>query len=117
MINREFAEQFAKEWIAAWNAQDLPRILAHYSDDLQMSSPYIVQLAGVDAGVLQGKTAVAAYWQAALAQLPDLHFQHHATLTGVDSVTIYYHGVHGMAAEVLHFNQAGKVDQAYAHYA
>ena len=28
-ITREFAEGFAGEWIAAWNAHDLERILAH----------------------------------------------------------------------------------------
>jgi hypothetical protein len=31
MIDRCFAERFAAEWLAAWNAHDLPRILAHQS--------------------------------------------------------------------------------------
>jgi len=26
-ITREFADRFAEEWIAAWNARDLPRVL------------------------------------------------------------------------------------------
>jgi hypothetical protein len=32
-ITRDFAERFAEEWVAAWNAHDLVRILAHYEDD------------------------------------------------------------------------------------
>ena len=35
MVTRERAEALAGEWIAAWNAHDLPRVLAraaaHYS--------------------------------------------------------------------------------------
>src|ERR1700723_3107179 len=38
MMTSELALRFA-EWIAAWNAHDLPRILSHYADDFEMSSP------------------------------------------------------------------------------
>ena len=36
---------WAKEWIEAWNAHDADRVLSHYADDFEMSSPYIVTLA------------------------------------------------------------------------
>jgi hypothetical protein len=39
MLTRDFAEHFAADWIAAWNAHDLEHILAHYAD-FGMSSPY-----------------------------------------------------------------------------
>ena len=29
------ARTFAEEWVAAWNAHDLERILAHYSDEFK----------------------------------------------------------------------------------
>lgn len=45
-MDKAFAEQFAADWIDAWNAHDLDRVLAHYSDDFEMSSPVIVQIAG-----------------------------------------------------------------------
>lgn len=41
MLIKDFADHFAIEWIASWNAHDLPRILSHYADDFEMSSPYI----------------------------------------------------------------------------
>jgi len=112
-----FAERFASEWIAAWNSHDLQRIIEHYEDDFEMSSPFITTLAGEPSGKLQGKLAVGAYWSKGLQQAPDLRFELLTALAGVDSVTIYYKGHRGLAAEVLHFGPSGKVRAAFAHYA
>jgi hypothetical protein len=57
MLNKTFAERFAAEWIAAWNSHDLDRVLSHYADDFEMSSPYIAELAGEPSGKLKGKEA------------------------------------------------------------
>jgi hypothetical protein len=59
---------------------------------------------------------VRAYWAKALQLAPDLHFDLMTTLTGVDSVTLYYKGVRGLSAEVFHFNQEGKITKSYTHY-
>lgn len=116
MIDKAFADRFADEWIAAWNAHDLARILTHYTDDFEMTSPVIVKLTGESSGTLKGKAAVGAYWARALESSPDLHFELIDTLFGVHSVTLYYRGVRGSAAEVFLFNTEGKVTRAYAHY-
>ena len=47
MTDPNWARRFAEEWIAAWNAHDLERILPHYSDDFEMHSPLIVERMGV----------------------------------------------------------------------
>src|SRR5438876_10821997 len=60
MIDREWAEAFAREWVDAWNAHDLERILSHYTDDFEMASPLIVERMGVASGRLKGKEAFAA---------------------------------------------------------
>ena len=49
---------FAPEWIAAWNSRDLDRVLSHYTDDFEMSSPLIVALMNEPSGVLHGKPAI-----------------------------------------------------------
>ena len=116
-MEKGFAERFAKKWIAAWNSHDLERILAHYDDDFEMSSPIITTLVGEPSGRLRGKKAVGAYWAKALQSIPDLRFDLLAALAGVDSVTVYYRGHRGLAAEVLHFSPSGKVSKAFAHYA
>ena len=46
LMEKGFAERFAKEWVAAWNSHDLERILSHYEDDFEMLSPIITALVG-----------------------------------------------------------------------
>ncbi|HEY9099572.1 MAG TPA: nuclear transport factor 2 family protein [Thiobacillus sp.] len=116
MIDKDFAEHFAADWIDSWNTQDLVRILSHYTDDFEMSSPVIIQITGEPSGTLKGKDAIGSYWAKALQLIPDLHFELVATLIGVNSVTLFYNGARGQSAEVFHFNQNGKITKAYAHY-
>ncbi|MBI3561592.1 MAG: nuclear transport factor 2 family protein [Gammaproteobacteria bacterium] len=118
MIDKTFAEHFAQQWIDAWNSHDLDRILGHYSDQFEMSSPVIIQITGEPTGTLKGKHAVGGYWAKALQLIPDLRFELLALLTGVNSITLYYKGARGrLAAEVFHFGSDQKVLRAYAHYA
>ncbi|WP_412025290.1 nuclear transport factor 2 family protein [Burkholderia cepacia] len=117
VITQAFADRFASEWIEAWNSRDLDRILAHYDDDFEMSSPMIIRIAGEPSGRLCGAKNVRAYWSKALEMIPDLHFEWVATFAGVDSVAIHYRGANGRPAlEVFHFGPAGRVKQAFAHY-
>ncbi|MFA6162165.1 MAG: nuclear transport factor 2 family protein [Methylobacter sp.] len=116
-MDNAFAEHFANDWIDSWNSHDLQRILSHYADDFEMSSPVIIQLANEPSGTLRGKTAVGDYWTKAPQLIPDLHFELITTLVGVNSITLYYQGARGsLAAEVFHFNQDQKVTKAVAHY-
>jgi hypothetical protein len=117
MIDRAFAQRFAEEWIAAWNAHDLDRILAHYTGDFAMSSPVIVSLAGEASGRLHGKPQIGPYWAEALRRYPDLKFELVGAMAGVDTITICYRGRRGLAAEVLQLGDDGKVTAAWAHYA
>ena len=116
MLTREFAVRFAEEWVAAWNAHDLERILSHYTDDFEMSSPVIVEFMGEPSGTLKGKQAVRDYWSRALARFPDLHFELVDVYVGASSAVIHYRGPRGASAEVFWFNDAGKVYRAAAHY-
>jgi ketosteroid isomerase-like protein len=117
MMDKAFAEHFAADWIDSWNAHDLDRILSHYADQFEMSSPVIIQVAGEPSGTLRGKAAVGAYWKKALELMPDLRFELLEILIGVNSITIHYKGARGrLAAEVFHFGPDRKVTQAFAHY-
>lgn len=117
IITREFADSFAAEWIAAWNARDLPRVLAHYRDDFEMNSPLIVEIAGEPSGCLQGKEKVRAYWQAALGKNPGLHFELLDVFVGASSLVFHYRRESGKrAAEILFFNEQGLVYRSAAHY-
>jgi hypothetical protein len=125
MIDRAWAERFADEWIAAWNAHDLDRVLAHYTDEIEMASPLITSIADEPSGTVRGKDRVRAYWATALEGMPELRFELLTVFVGVSSITIHYRGPRGLGAESLHFDGgtagavdgAGKVAWAYAHYA
>jgi hypothetical protein len=117
-MDKAFVEHFARDWIKSWNAHDLERVLAHYADDFEMTSPVITQVTGQPEGKLRGKAVVGDYWRKALALMPDLQFELICVLAGVDSLTIHYRGAKGrLAAEVFHFNDQGLVQAACAHYA
>ena len=116
MIDRQFAQHFAQDWIAAWNARDIERVLAHYTDDFEMTSPLIVAVTGDAGGRLKGKAAVGAYWAKALERLPELRMELHAVYAGIDSVVIHYRGPRGESAETFFFDGVGKVCKAVAHY-
>lgn len=116
-MDKSFAEHFAADWIDSWNSHDLERILTHYEDDFEMSSPFIPQIAGEPSGTLRGKAAIGAYWGKALELIPDLQFELITTLLGVDSITLYYKGAQGrLVAEVFHFGSNQKVVKAFSHY-
>lgn len=115
-MKKDVALHFARDWIAAWNAHDLDRILSHYDDAFEMNSPAITTVTGAPNGILYGKPAVREYWSIALNKYPDLAFKLCHVLYGVNSVTIIYEGVLGLSAEVFHFGPSGKVIKAFAHY-
>lgn len=118
MIDRNFAEDFATEWISSWNSHDLDRILSHYAEDFQFSSPFIPSVVGEPSGILVGQEAMRSYWSTALERRPDLHFELMELLVGVTSLVIYYNRHDGRAgAEHFEFDESGKVIRSSAHYA
>jgi ketosteroid isomerase-like protein len=118
MLTKQFAEHFAADWIASWNAHDMQRILSHYTDDFEMSSPIIAQVANEPSGVLTGKEAIGTYWSKALEKFPDLKFELECVYTGATSVVLTYTNVtRGVkAAELFYFNEQGKVYRAAGNY-
>ena len=110
--------EFATEWIEAWNAHDLDRILSHYSDDFEMSSPRIVEVMNEPSGRLKGKDVVRGYWEKSFIRSPGLRFELIEVLGGADSLVVYYNNVTRgrRAAEVFVFGPDGLVAKSMAHY-
>jgi ketosteroid isomerase-like protein len=105
MISRTQAQQFASDWIAAWNSHDLDLILSHYTDDFEMSSPKIITLMNEPSGRLRGKSAVRSYWKHALELRPDLHFRFLEVFAGVDTICLRYESLDG--TDALEWLQTG----------
>ena len=116
-INKEWAKKFANEWVESWNTHDIERILSHYSDDIEMTSPLIMERLKQPNGYLKGKDKVRAYWEIGVNCTPPLKFELIDILLGVDSLTIYYLSVgRRVVAETLQFNGEGKVSKGIAHW-
>ncbi len=118
MISAERAERFAKGWIAAWNAHDLEKILSHYAEEIEFSSPFVIRLFNEPSGTIRGKDRLEAYFAKGLSAYPDLKFELFQVLASIQSVVLYYRSVKNLfAAEVMLFNPEGKVLKVVAHYA
>ena len=112
------AQRFALEWIDAWNSHDLDRILSHYAEDVEVTSPLMETVLGRGQLTVRGKPALRAYWGPALDAYPDLHFTLFRAYAGVRSVVLHYRSVQGLvAAEWMELDDAGTVRRVVAHYA
>ena len=110
-------QNFAEEWIRAWNSHDLENILAHYAEDIEVTTPMIALATGGKENTLRGKEAVREYWRKALDKFPDLHFELIRSTAGVNSVALFYKSIMDKhAVEVMFFDGGGKINKMYAHY-
>lgn len=117
MIERQWAQNFAREWIEAWNSNDLERVFLHYSEDFEMTSPFIVERKFEPSGTLKGKAAIRPYWSQGLAVKPPIRFELINVLVAVRSITIYYYSIgRSIVAEVLEFNDRLEVVRGTAYY-
>lgn len=108
---------FAHEWLNAWNTHDLEAILEHYAEEVVFYSPFIQKINNDPSGRIQGKEGLRAYFGKALQVYTDLHFELYHVLEGVRSVVLYYKSVgNRLAAEMMLLNEAGKVVEVKAHY-
>ena len=106
-----------RDWIAAWNAHDLDRVLAFYADDFEMTSPHIVGFGFDASGTLHGKAKVREYWAFALAKVPDLHFELIDVYTSPDSLVVFYRNERGgKVCEYLRLEASGKIKQGSGNY-
>jgi ketosteroid isomerase-like protein len=116
-VTRDEAWGLANHWVAAWNAHDLELILAHYEEDVELTSPVAAQLLGTQDGKVVGKANLRAYFQRGLAAYPELHFHLEDVLWGVNSVVLCYFNQKGTrTAEFMELSTTGKVARVVANY-
>ena len=108
----------AHDWLDAWNAHDLERILAHYAEAVEFYSPFVAKLTGQASGVLHGKTQLRDYFARGLTSYPELNFKFIRVYSGMRSCVLEYLSVNQLrAAEAMEFDAAGKIRRVQAHYA
>jgi ketosteroid isomerase-like protein len=89
-VTEQEARAFAREWLEAWNAHDLERILAHDAEDVVLTSPVAAERLGDPSGVVRGKAALRGHFALGLRVFPDLRFELGDVMWGLGSVVLHH---------------------------
>lgn len=126
MLTKEQAAAFAASWYAAWNADDLDAIMAHYAEGVEHSSPFIARFNDSGEPTLRGREAVRAYFGRALRRDPTppgvTRFKAWKMALGTDTVVLMYERMNGeFAAEMFVLGaagtaEAGTIVRSVSHY-
>jgi len=111
------ADEYARDWIAAWNSHNVDRIAAHYGDAVEYDSPFVERLQPGRTR-LHGRAEVRKYIESGFERFPDLHFTGpYLVALGASSVCIVYRSVNGLvAAETLVLDEHARVTRVHCHY-
>lgn len=116
MTNDE-ARHFAMEWANYWNSGDIDKIMSHYAQDIEMYSPLIKELMGIESGAITGWENLKKYFLAGLDKYPDNKFQIKSVFRSVDSISILFTGATGdLVSETLFLTKDFKIQKMIAHY-
>ncbi len=112
------ATAIAHAWIDAWNSHDIERILSHYGDTVQLTSPLVERILGPGRSMVHGKDALRAYFLRGLETYPHLLFRFQGAYPGESSLVVQYESVRGLrAAEFMRLDGMGRACEVVAHYA
>lgn len=115
-MTREEAVRFAIRWVEAWNGLDIEAVLSTFEEGVTFTSPRALATVGV--ATVEGKKALRAYWEKALARISSLRFTLERTVWDPESrelAIVYVSEVNGEAKRVsenLRFGSSGRVVSA-----
>ena len=105
---------FLPDLIRAWNSHNLERVLSHYSDDFELTSPIVKERLNMDGGTLKGKENVRIWWRRVLDKVPDFHLELVDSALATDStVAMIQKSSHNNKHVVSNFtfNDDGKISK------
>jgi ketosteroid isomerase-like protein len=83
-------EAVAHDWFVAFNAHDLDKLLALYTEDAQHFSPKLEVKYPETRGLITGKDALRTWWQDAFFRLPQLHYEPASVTANEERVFMEY---------------------------
>jgi hypothetical protein len=100
----------------AWNRRDLEAIMAHYAEDVALSSPAVVTRMGRTDGWLRGQVKVREYFEIGLRN-PDLHFELLDVLFGVNTICMIFRRETGVTvSDIFELDDQDRVIRLLACY-
>lgn len=79
-----------RAWLKAFNAHDVPALVALYADGATHTSPKIRALHPETGGKLVGRPAIEAWWRDAIQRLPTLRYEELTVTANGDRVFLEY---------------------------
>jgi hypothetical protein len=117
MLTQTEAQEFAKQWLSAWNSHDLDALMSHYGPEVVLTSPVARRLLNDASGTVAGKDALRSYFKRGLEAFPDLKFELLDVLWGISSVVLYYVNQSGTkSGEFMELDADRKVIRVVANY-
>jgi hypothetical protein len=90
--------RLVENWIEAWNAHDLDRIMAHYAPTVVFEANTVVKRWNRPDGCLHGIDELREHFRRGLSFAPDLHFELEAIFTAPSGYAALYRRENGNRA-------------------
>jgi ketosteroid isomerase-like protein len=109
MIAKNKLMELVRDWLSAWNSRDLERLMNHYHENIELSSPAIVKRWNIATGKLSGKDALRKHFTKGFEDVNHMSFELLGVLNGVNGIVLVYkRGAYSMAADVITLDENGK---------
>lgn len=109
LMSEERCMAYAREWIDAWNSHDLDRIMSHYAEGLEFTSPLVLHRCPDLDGAIHDLDRLRAYFSVSLHEGSTLAFKLVEVLRGVNGFCMYYaNGRGGHTAEYVEIDENDK---------
>lgn len=114
----EEVEAHAKDWIAAWNAHDLERIMSHYAQDVVFEAETVKARWHKPDGRLLGIAELRKHFALGLELAPQLKFEFEQVFLAPSGYAVLYRRDNGnRVIDCVTLNGAGKAAKVTAYYA
>jgi len=111
------SEELVRDWIDAWNAHDLERILSHYTDDVEFTTQTAVTRWNKSNGKLVGKVELRKHFQKGLELAPALRFELEEIFSAPGGYAVLYKRENGnRVLDAVELNEAGFATKVTAYY-
>lgn len=112
-MSAEVTRATALEWIDAFNAKDLDRLVGLYAEDAEHFSPKLKVAKPETNGLVKGHAALREWWQGAYNRLPTLFYKLQTVTADAERVFIEYirevEGEEAMAVAEVYDIKDGKI--------
>ena len=79
--------------------------MSHYADDVKFFNPTVIRRWNEVEGRLEGKESIERHFRKGLEEVPDICFEFHSILYGIENIILIYKREPGiLAADLVIFN-------------